>query len=172
MSLSPYAGKPAPQSILENIPKLMTDYYNLIPDASNPDQAVAFGTSGHRGSASKTAFNENHIAAISQAIVEYRDAQGISGPIYIGMDSHALSEAAHATAIEVFAGNSLNVIIQARAVTRRRRSFRTPFSPTTKTAPMIWPTASSSRHRTIHRKTAASNTTRQTAARPIPMPLP
>ncbi len=61
----------------------MTDYYNLIPDASNPDQAVAFGTSGHRGSASKTAFNENHIAAISQAIVEYRDTQGITGPIYI-----------------------------------------------------------------------------------------
>ncbi len=114
MSLSPYAGKPAPQYILENIPKLMTDYYNLIPDASNPDQAVAFGTSGHRGSASKTAFNENHIAAISQAIVEYRDAQGISGPIYIGMDSHALSEAAHATAIEVFAGNSLDVIIQGK----------------------------------------------------------
>ncbi|MGC9387233.1 MAG: phosphoglucomutase (alpha-D-glucose-1,6-bisphosphate-dependent) [Hydrogenovibrio sp.] len=112
MPLSPYAGKPAPQSILENIPKLMTDYYNLIPDARNPDQAVAFGTSGHRGSASKTAFNENHIAAISQAIVEYRDAQGITGPVFIGMDTHALSEAAHATAIEVFAGNSLNVIIQ------------------------------------------------------------
>ncbi|MDG4811447.1 phosphoglucomutase (alpha-D-glucose-1,6-bisphosphate-dependent) [Hydrogenovibrio sp. 3SP14C1] len=112
MSLSPYAGKPAPKSLLENIPKLMTDYYNLIPDASNPDQAVAFGTSGHRGCASNTAFNENHIAAIAQAIVEYRDEQGISGPIFIGMDTHALSEAAHATAIEVFAGNSLNVIIQ------------------------------------------------------------
>ena len=112
MANSEFAGKLAPTSLLENIPKLMTDYYNLIPDASNPDQAVSFGTSGHRGCASNTAFNENHIAAVSQAIVEYRDAQGISGPIFIGMDTHALSEAAHATAIEVFAGNSVNVIIQ------------------------------------------------------------
>ncbi|PLA74553.1 phosphoglucomutase, alpha-D-glucose phosphate-specific [Hydrogenovibrio sp. SC-1] len=112
MALSELAGKLAPTSLLENIPKLMTDYYNLIPDAGNPDQAVSFGTSGHRGCASQTAFNENHIAAIAQAIVEYRDQQGISGPIFIGMDTHALSEAAHATAIEVFAGNSLNVIIQ------------------------------------------------------------
>jgi len=112
MARSELAGKPAPTSLLENIPKLMTDYYNLIPDASNPDQAVSFGTSGHRGCASNTAFNENHIAAIAQAIVEYRDQQGINGPIFIGMDTHALSEAAHATAIEVFAGNSLNVIIQ------------------------------------------------------------
>lgn len=112
MALSELAGKPAPSSLLENIPKLMTDYYNLLPDANNPDQAVSFGTSGHRGCASQTAFNENHIAAIAQAIVEYRYQQGITGPIFIGMDTHALSEAAHATAIEVFAGNQLNVIIQ------------------------------------------------------------
>lgn len=112
MALSPLAGKPAPLSILENIPKLMTDYYTLIPDANNPDQAVSFGTSGHRGCSSKSAFNENHIAAITQAIVEYRDAQGYTGPIFIGMDTHALSEAAHATAIEVLAGNSIDMIIQ------------------------------------------------------------
>lgn len=112
MTLSPCAGKPAPQELLENIPKLMTDYYCLSPDPNNPDQAVSFGTSGHRGSSSKAAFNENHIAAIVQAIIEYRDSQNITGPVFIGMDTHALSEAAHATAIEVFAGNAVHVIIQ------------------------------------------------------------
>jgi phosphoglucomutase len=112
MALSELAGKLAPHALLENIPKLVSDYYTLTPDVSQPDQAVSFGTSGHRGCASACAFNENHIAAISQAIVEYRDDQGISGPIYIGMDTHALSEAAHATAIEVFAGNGLDAIIQ------------------------------------------------------------
>ncbi|KUJ72583.1 phosphoglucomutase (alpha-D-glucose-1,6-bisphosphate-dependent) [Thiomicrospira sp. WB1] len=112
MAHSELAGKPAPHALLENIPKLVSDYYTLTPDVSHPDQAVSFGTSGHRGCASQSAFNENHIAAIAQAIVEYRDQQGITGPIYIGMDTHALSEAAHATAIEVFVGNGLDVIIQ------------------------------------------------------------
>ncbi|MDR9498848.1 MAG: phosphoglucomutase (alpha-D-glucose-1,6-bisphosphate-dependent) [Hydrogenovibrio sp.] len=112
MAHSELAGKLAPHSLLENIPKLVSDYYTLTPDVSLPEQAVSFGTSGHRGCASACAFNENHIAAIAQAIVEYRDQQGITGPIYIGMDTHALSEAAHATAIEVFAGNGLDVIIQ------------------------------------------------------------
>ncbi|WP_019895447.1 phosphoglucomutase (alpha-D-glucose-1,6-bisphosphate-dependent) [Hydrogenovibrio halophilus] len=112
MAHSELAGKLAPHSLLENIPKLVSDYYTLTPDVSQPDQAVSFGTSGHRGCASACAFNENHIAAIAQAIVEYRDQQGITGPIYIGMDTHALSEAAHATAIEVFVGNGLDVIIQ------------------------------------------------------------
>lgn len=112
MANSPYAGKKAPYTLLENIPLLMADYYNLTPDASNPDQAVSFGTSGHRGCSSKTTFNENHIAAICQAIVEYRRLEGFIGPMFIGMDTHALSEAAHATAIEVFAANNVNVIIQ------------------------------------------------------------
>lgn len=112
MSISPLAGKPAPDEILENIPLLVSDYYTLTPDAANPDQAVSFGTSGHRGCSSKCTFNENHIAAVSQAIVEYRALQGINGPLYIGMDTHALSEAAHATAIEVFAGNGVYIIIQ------------------------------------------------------------
>lgn len=112
MALSPLAGKPAPHEILEDIPQLMSDYYTLKPDANNPDQAVSFGTSGHRGCSSKLSFNENHIAAISQAIVEYRDSQGFTGPIYVGMDTHALSTAAQATAIEVFAANGLNIIIQ------------------------------------------------------------
>lgn len=112
MAISPLAGKPAPLSLLEDIPQLMSDYYTLTPDANNPDQAVSFGTSGHRGCASKRAFNQNHIAAISQAIVEYRAQQGIDGPIFIGMDTHALSTAAQATAIEVFAANGLNIKIQ------------------------------------------------------------
>jgi phosphoglucomutase len=113
MALSPLAGQPAPYSLLENIPKLMADYYTLKPDANQVSQAVSFGTSGHRGCASKATFNEDHIAAICQAIVEYRYLQGTVGPLYIGMDTHALSEAAHATAIQVFAANKVNVLIQA-----------------------------------------------------------
>ncbi|MDG6774375.1 phosphoglucomutase (alpha-D-glucose-1,6-bisphosphate-dependent) [Thiomicrorhabdus sp. ZW0627] len=112
MALSPYAGKKAPFELLENIPLLMADYYNLKPDVDIPEQAVGFGTSGHRGCSSKTTFNEDHIAAICQAIVEYRHLQNTIGPMFIGMDTHALSEAAHATAIEVFAANKINVIIQ------------------------------------------------------------
>lgn len=114
MALSPLAGHPAPHALLENIPKLMSDYYTLKPDVSNPEQAVSFGTSGHRGSSSKCTFNETHIAAICQAIVEYRHLQNINGPLYIGMDTHALSEAAHATAVEVFAANGVQTKIQAK----------------------------------------------------------
>ena len=113
MAHSEYAGKKAPYTLLENIPKLMTDYYNLKPDVSIADQAVSFGTSGHRGCSSKITFNDDHIAAICQAIVEYRGLENTVGPMYIGMDTHALSEAAHATAIEVFAANKINVVIQA-----------------------------------------------------------
>jgi phosphoglucomutase len=112
MTLSLFAGKPAPYQLLENIPLLMADYYNLQPDANDSNHLVSFGTSGHRGSSKKTTFNENHIAAICQAIVEYRGQQEYTGPLYIGMDTHALSEAAHATAICVFAANKVDVIIQ------------------------------------------------------------
>ncbi|MGM0542031.1 MAG: phosphoglucomutase (alpha-D-glucose-1,6-bisphosphate-dependent) [Pseudomonadota bacterium] len=113
MANSPLAGKKAPYNLLENIPLLMVDYYSLAPDVSLPGQAVSFGTSGHRGCSSKKTFNEVHIAAICQAIIEYRYLQNTDGPLYIGMDTHALSEAAHATAIEVFAANKVQVIIQA-----------------------------------------------------------
>ena len=112
MALSPLAGKPAPYALIENIPKLMSDYYTLKPDVSNPEQAVSFGTSGHRGSSTKKTFNETHIAAVCQAIVEYRRLENINGPLFIGMDTHALSEAAHATAVEVFAANGATVKIQ------------------------------------------------------------
>jgi phosphoglucomutase len=114
MALSEFAGKPAPASLLENIPKLMVDYYALKPDVTKPAEAVGFGTSGHRGCSSKTSFNDDHIAAVCQALVEYRQQNSISGPLYIGMDSHALSEAAQTTAIEVLAANQVSMIIQGR----------------------------------------------------------
>ena len=113
MSLHPLAGKPAPFEILVNVPRLISAYYTGEPDPANPAQRVAFGTSGHRGSSLKGSFNESHILAISQAICEYRRAQGITGPLFIGMDSHALSEPALMSAIEVFAANEQGIMIDA-----------------------------------------------------------
>ena len=112
MKLHELAGKPAPRSILENIPRLIAAYYSRKPDVSEPTQLVAFGTSGHRGSSLKNSFNEAHILAVSQAICEYRKANKIKGPLFLGMDTHALSEPAFASAIEVFAANKINVLIQ------------------------------------------------------------
>ena len=91
MKVSPFAGKPAEPAMLVNVPKLVTAYYTEVPDPSVPAQRVAFGTSGHRGSAFDKAFNEWHILAISQAICLYRKQQGINGPLFLGMDTHALS---------------------------------------------------------------------------------
>lgn len=107
MALHPLAGQPAPKSLLPNIPRLISDYYTRRPDPNDPAQLVAFGTSGHRGAASKQTFNEWHILAIVQAICDYRKQAGISGPIFLGMDTHALSEPAHAGALEVLAGNGV-----------------------------------------------------------------
>jgi phosphoglucomutase len=112
MTIHELAGKPAPKSLLVNIPRLVTAYYAYQPDVSNPSQQVAFGTSGHRGSSLKNSFNENHILAISQAICEYRASRKITGPVFIGMDTHALSEPAFATALEVFAANAVTVMVQ------------------------------------------------------------
>ena len=112
MSIHELAGKPAPRSLLANIPRLISAYYTHGPDASNPAERVAFGTSGHRGSSLKNSFNEDHVLAISQAVCEYRKAKKISGPLFMGMDTHALSEAALTTAIEVFAANRVAVMIQ------------------------------------------------------------
>ncbi|PZA06273.1 MULTISPECIES: phosphoglucomutase (alpha-D-glucose-1,6-bisphosphate-dependent) [unclassified Meiothermus] len=112
MSLHPLAGKPAPQDILANIPRLMTSYYTLRPDPADPLQRVAFGTSGHRGTSAHRTFNEAHILAIAQAVAEYRAQQGISGPLYMGMDSHALSEAAWASALEVLVANGVHVRVE------------------------------------------------------------
>src|SRR5690606_23403588 len=107
MALHPLAGQPAPPELLTNIPRLISSYYTEKPDPSDSTQRIAFGTSGHRGSSESKSFNEAHILAVSQALAEYRLAEGIDGPLYIGMDTHALSEAAFVTALEVFAGNAV-----------------------------------------------------------------
>ena len=112
MAVHPLAGKNVPPEILQNIPRLVTSYYALRPEKGRPEQKVAFGTSGHRGCSSAKSFNETHILAISQAICDYRKKQRISGPLFLGMDTHALSEAAFSTALEVFAANKLMVFIQ------------------------------------------------------------
>src|ERR1700690_208566 len=111
MKVSPCAGKPVEASMLVNIPGLVTAYYTELPDPSVPAQRVAFGTSGHRGSAFDKAFNEWHILAISQAICLYREQQKIDGPLFLGMDTHALSEPALASALEVLAANGVEVML-------------------------------------------------------------
>jgi phosphoglucomutase len=120
VKISSAAGKPADPSILVNVPKLLTAYYELRPDPSDPRQRVVFGTSGHRGSAMDAAFNEWHILAITQAICDYRKVQNIDGPLFLGMDTHALSEPAFASALEVLAANNVEVML----------SEGTPYTPT------------------------------------------
>ena len=109
--ISPLAGKPAPKSILVDVPKLLAAYADLKPDPSVPSQRVAFGTSGHRGSSFDRSFNEWHILAISQAICEYRQSKGIDGPLFIGADTHALSQPAFENALEVLAANGVEIMI-------------------------------------------------------------
>lgn len=111
MATHPGAGQPADSANLVNIARLVTAYYTGRPDPSVPGQRVAFGTSGHRGSSLRLSFNEAHILAVTQSICEYRAAEGIRGPLYLGMDTHALSEPAFATALEVLAGNGVTVMI-------------------------------------------------------------
>jgi len=113
MEISKFAGKPADPSLLINVPRLVSAYYTRRPDPSLPEQRVVFGTSGHRGSSLDNAFNETHILAITQAICLYRKQQSVDGPLYIGMDTHALSEPAFASAMEVLAANSVDVMVDA-----------------------------------------------------------
>jgi phosphoglucomutase len=112
MSVHPLAGQAAPYDVLINVPRLISAYYSYQPDVSDPAQRVAFGTSGHRGSSLNSSFNEAHILAISQAICELRLAQGIGGPLFLGMDTHALSEPALISAVEVFAAHGVEVVVQ------------------------------------------------------------
>ena len=105
------AGTPAQQSDLIDVQELVKAYYELVPDVTNPDQKVAFGTSGHRGSSLDSAFNETHIVAITQAIVEYRTAQGITGPLFMGRDTHGLSRPAETSALEVLSANDVRVLV-------------------------------------------------------------
>ena len=105
------AGLPAEASDLIDVHELVAAYYRLVPDVTNPEQKVAFGTSGHRGSSLDSAFNETHIAAITQAIVEYRAGQGITGPLFVGRDTHGLSRPAETTALEVLVANGVHALV-------------------------------------------------------------
>ncbi len=111
--LSPLAGKPAPADLLVNLPRLVTAYYSLRPDPAVREQRVAFGTSGHRGVSFDASFNEDHVLAITQAICAYRRQQNINGPLFLGADTHGLSDPALATALEVLAANEVNVMLSA-----------------------------------------------------------
>ncbi len=111
MSQHPGAGRPAPASSLTNIARLVSAYYTLAPDPGDPAQRVSFGTSGHRGSSLKRSFNEAHVLAISQAVCEYRAAEGIDGPLFVGVDTHALSEPGFASVLEVLAANGVTAMI-------------------------------------------------------------
>jgi phosphoglucomutase len=113
MALHPLAGKPVPEGRIDRIPRLMTAYYTVEPDPEDPAQRVSFGTSGHRGTSVNGTFNEAHILATTQAICEFRRQAGIDGPVYLGMDTHALSDPAHVSALEVFAANAVHVRIAA-----------------------------------------------------------
>lgn len=113
MNISPYAGKLLPAEMLVDVTKLTADYYDRKPDTRIAEQRVSFGTSGHRGSAFKTSFNENHVLAITQAICDYRVQAGITGPLYVGIDTHALSEPAQISAVEVFAANGVEIFLAA-----------------------------------------------------------
>jgi phosphoglucomutase len=113
-NVNPLAGKPAPPEMLVNVARLITAYYSDTPDPSVATQRVAFGTSGHRGSAFATAFNEAHILAIAQAVCQYRKQADVDGPLFLGMDTHALSEPAFASALEVLAANGVETMIDAQ----------------------------------------------------------
>ncbi|GGL10246.1 phosphoglucomutase (alpha-D-glucose-1,6-bisphosphate-dependent) [Deinococcus radiotolerans] len=117
MTLSPLAGKRAPQSLLTNIPRLVAHYYETRPDVRDPLQRVAFGTSGHRGTSLNGTFNESHILAVTQAVAEHRAAAGITGPLFMGLDTHALSEPAWMTALQVLVANGVQVRAQAGSFT-------------------------------------------------------
>lgn len=112
MTHDPRAGQPAKQSDLINVPQLVAQYYTLYPEIDNPADAVKFGTSGHRGSAMRCSFNEAHILAIAQAIVDVRSAQGITGPCFVGKDTHALSEPALISVLEVLTANQVDTVVQ------------------------------------------------------------
>lgn len=104
----PLAGKPAPPSLLVDVAKLVSAYYAVRPDPSVPEQRVVFGTSGHRGSSLQAGFNEAHVLAVTQAICRYRAAQQIDGPLFVGWDTHALSEPARISALEVLVGPTMS----------------------------------------------------------------
>jgi hypothetical protein len=161
MKISPLAGQLAPAAMRVDVAKLVSAYYAEAPDPAIPAQRVAFGTSGHRGSSFQKSFNEAHVLAITQAICRHRAQHAIDGPLFLGIDTHALSAPACASALEVLAANGIDVMLA-------QGDELTPTPATIAGAPPAWPTASSSRRRTIRRRTAGSSTTRRTAGRRTP----
>lgn len=111
MAIHDRAGQLAQQKDLINVPRLMSAYYRVNPDSELPQQRVSFGTSGHRGCALNASFNEDHLLAITQAVVDYRNGSNISGPMVVGIDTHALSEAANTSVLEVLGGNGVKAIV-------------------------------------------------------------
>src|SRR5687768_13570725 len=111
-NVSPMAGKPASREMLVDLTRLEREYFERSPNVEDPNQLVSFGTSGHRGSSLRASFNESHILAITQAICDYRRSQGTNGPLYMGKDTHALSDPAQSTALEVLAANEVETVIQ------------------------------------------------------------
>ena len=160
------AGKLAPESALIDISQLVRAFYDEHPDPARPAEGVSFGTSGHRGSALRRTFNEDHIVAIAHAICDYRAANGTDGPLYLGKDTHALSEPASRVACECLAARGVDVRIAEGDSFTPTPVVSTPSSPPTAGARSTSPTGSSSRRRTIRPRMAASSTTRRTAARP------
>ena len=166
----PRAGQPAQTSDLVDVASLVTAYYTVEPDPADPAQQVVFGTSGHRGSSFDAAFNEAHILATTQAICEYRAEQGYDGPLFVGRDTHGLSEPAWATALEVLVANDVTVLVDAEGRYTPTPAVSHAILAANRGKTAAWPTASSSPRRTTRPGTAASSTTRRTVARPTPTP--
>ena len=166
MALSPLAGKIAPADVLIDTSRLLRQYYDVVPDPSDPRQRVAFGTSGHRGSPEDGSFNEAHILATTQAICEYRHAQGIDGPLYLGMDTHAVSAPAQQTAIEVLAAHGVQVFYQQDGGLHAHARHLPRDPGLERGGGGREPTASSSRPPTTRPGTGASSTTLPTAVPP------
>ena len=166
----PRAGQPAQPQDLVDLPHLVTAYYTRVPDPEVVEQQVVFGTSGHRGSSLDTAFNEWHILATTQAICDYRKQQGYDGPLFVGRDTHGLSEPAWATALEVLAANDVTVLVDSRDALHADPGGVPRDHPGQQGASATGP---GRRHRgdAVAQPavaTAASSTTRRTAARPTP----
>ena len=170
MAIHPLAGKPAPADILIDVAALEKAYYERKPNVDDPAQLVSFGTSGHRGSPLSASLNEAHILAITQAICEYRASKQITGPLFMGKDTHADIRAGAADGARSAGGKfSSKRSFRRTTASRRRRRSHGRYWRITAARKTASPTALSSRRRIIHRPTAASNTIRRMAGRRIPM---
>ena len=165
--ISPLAGKPAPRAMLVDLARLEKEHFDRKPDLEDANQFVVFGTSGHRGSSLNGTFAEAHVLAITQAICDYRKAQGITGPLYMGKDTHALSSPAQCSALEVLAANNVETVIQEDDGVTPTPVISHAILVCNRTRQVPGRTAWSSHLPTILRRTGVSSTTRPTAARPI-----